>query len=337
MKNRMIVKYGVYLILFTIVAGLFYQLYVETGEKKQIEIIYIPKIIDDTNEFWSSVIAGAEVAAKEYDVSLTLMAPSAEADIDGQNALIMKALESRPDAIVISPSSYEKTTPYVRQVVEQGIKVVLVDSDIDEELAASTVATDNFEAGEKLGTYMRGFLPENPKIGLVGHVKGASTAIERERGIRSGLGEAGECVVSVVFCDSIYQTAYDVTKRLLAENPDINVLAGFNEYSSLGAATAIRDLGLQDQIATFGIDSSVPQIQLLEGGIYRGLVVQNPFNMGYMGIEQAVKCVRGEPVERFVNSGSELITKADIYTEDNQKLLFPFLGRRATKKESIQK
>ena len=72
-----------------------------------------------------------------------------------------------------------------------------------------------------------------------------------------------------------------------------------------------------------GIDSSVEQIQLLEEGVYEALAIQKPFNMGYLGVETAVKLLEGEQVETYINSGSELVTKENMYTEENQKLLFP--------------
>ena len=63
--------------------------------------------------------------------------------------------------------------------------------------------------------------------------------------------------------------------------------------------------------------------QLLEEGVYEALAIQKPFNMGYLGVETAVKLLEGEQVETYINSGSELITKENMYTEENQKLLFP--------------
>ncbi len=334
-KKSTVIKLGMYLLLLGAVFGICYQLYETTGEKAGPKIILIPKKIDESNEFWSSVIAGAQVASKEYNVELSLMAPETETDVEGQNRLILEAAGKRPDAILVSPCSYEGTASSIRQAVNQGVKVVLIDSNINESLSIPLVATDNVEIGRKLGEYMKKLLPENPQIGLVGHVKGSSTAIDREKGIRAGLGKEAEAIEEVVFCDSIYQEAYDVTLQLLKRHPEINMIAGFNEYSSLGAASAVRDLGLKGKVKTFGIDNSVSQIQLLESGVYQALAIQNPFNMGYLGIEEAVKGIEGGKTDLFLNSGSKLVTVEDIYTEENEKLLFPFLGSRATKKEEI--
>lgn len=75
-----------------------------------------------------------------------------------------------------------------------------------------------------------------------------------------------------------------------------------------------------------GFDSSIEEIRLLEEGVFDAIVIQKPFNMGYLGIETAVKAARGKEVAPYVDSGSELITKENMYTEENQKLLFPFFG-----------
>ena len=102
----------------------------------------------------------------------------------------------------------------------------------------------------------------------------------------------------------------------------MNMIVGLNEYSAVGAARAVKELGLEKEIRMAGIDSS-EEIQLLEEGIFEALVVQKPFNMGYLSVETAVRLVRGEKTEKIQNSGSALITKETMYTEENQKLLFP--------------
>lgn len=312
-------------------------LFFQTSKKyKAPSIIYIPANMDKRNEFWSGLIAGAKMAAKEYGVDLTVMAPKSEADIEGQNILITEAIAKKPDAIIISPASYTQTTPFAAEVVKQRIPLIFVDSHVDEELADSIVSTNNIEAGRKLGEYMREFMPSNPHIALISYVKGVSTAIEREQGIRKGLGIYSDKVEHMIYCDSAFQNAYDSTIKLLSAHPEVNMIAGFNEYSAVGVAKAVRDLNLQAKIAVFGIDSSAVQIQFLEEGIYKGIVVQNSFNMGYLGVEQAYKDLTGKKVSRKVDAGSKLITKQEMYSEENQKLLFPFIGKQAAMDDEIK-
>lgn len=318
--------------LFIVILGIVFQ---KNNERSPVKVIFIAKVLDNTNEFWSALVAGANMAAQEYGVELTVMGPKEETDIAGQNRMIDEAIAKKPDVIVLTPDSFKETTPYARKIEAAGIHLVLVDSVIDADFADSEVATNNFEAGAKLGNYMRLFTDKESQIAFVGNVQGTSTAIEREEGIRFGLKEYDAQVKEVVFCGSEFQTAYDLTMEILEEQPDITVIVGFNEYSAVGVARAVKDKGVGNRVAVFGIDSSIEQVKLLEEGIFKGLVIQNPFNMGYLGVEQAVKIADGKENIRKLDSGSTLVTKQDMYSKENQKLLFPFIGRQAVEEEII--
>lgn len=312
-------------VLFVIaVAGIWYWGQ-QRSTSRTLRIILIQKTVDES-DFWASISEGAEMAAKENNTELMIWGPKSEREVDSAHQMILDAIEEKPDAIVLAPSSYEKTLPYARKIEEAGIPLILMDSSMAEPAGESIVATDNVKGGCKMGEYMRQFVDEDTVIGVVGHVKGSSTAVEREAGFRQGLGDAEEKIVDVVFCESSYELAYEVTVDMLERHPEINMLAGLNEYSAVGAARAVSDLGLQDKIRMVGFDSSQEEIQFLEAGVFDAIVIQKPFNMGYLGVEKAAKIARGEEVEASVDSGSELITKENMYTEENQKLLFPFFG-----------
>lgn len=292
------------------------------SKQEPYEIVLIQKAMDDT-DFWTSVYQGGEMAAQEYNAVLTAVGPEREQDVESQNQMILDAVARKPDAIVLAPCSSDETLPYARQIEEAGITLVLLDSTMEEETGKAVVATDNYELGYKMGSYMKQFVEEDTVIGIVGHVQGSSTATGREEGFRAGLGGSGDQVAEIVFCDSDTERAYELTCGLLEKYPDMNMIVGLNEYSAVGAARAVKEQGLSDSIRMAGIDSSVEQIQLLEEGVYEALAIQKPFNMGYLGVETAVKLLEGEQVETYINSGSELVTKENMYTEENQKLLFP--------------
>ena len=305
-------------------AGVFF-FHSQSLTSRTLEIVLIQKTVDES-DFWVSVSEGAEMAAKENNVELTIRGPKSEREIEKAHQMILDTIEEKPDAVVLAPISYEETLPYARKIEEAGISLTLMDSSMAEEAGESIVATDNVEGGYKMGEFMRQFVDEDTVIGIVGHVKGSSTAVERERGFRLGLGDAEDRIVDVVFCESSYELAYEVTVDMLERYPEMNMIAGLNEYSAVGAARAVVELGLAEQIHMVGFDSSQEEIQFLEAGVFDAIVIQKPFNMGYLAIETAAKAARGQKVEANVDSGSELITKENMYTEENQKLLFPFFG-----------
>lgn len=325
-KTKKLVLTALILMAGAICAGMLVRFHMGNAEQKK-NMIFIPKVIDNENDFWTSVIEGARMAADEYDVNLEIMAADTETDFVQQNELIREALQEHPDVLIVSPSSYTAATKLLKQAREEGIRLILLDSYVNEEVQDILVATDNEEAGEELGNYMETLIDKNTEIAIMGYVQGVSTAVERENGVREGLGSAADQIVDTVFCDSDYEKAYELTCELVKKHPNLGMIAGLNEYSATGVARAIRDLGLKDQIKVVGIDSSLESIQFLEAGIIEGFVVQKPFNMGYLGVEKAVQLLEGVQTERNIDSGSKLITQENMYTDENQKLLFPFNGK----------
>lgn len=295
----------------------------QKNEEKK-EIIMIVKIIDDKNDFWSAFVQGAEMAAREYGVNLTIIGPDSETKYEEQGAMIEDSITKKPAAVVLIPSHYTETQKYAAKIEDAGIPLVVVDSIMEEKMGSCVVATDNVEAGRKMGTYIAENFENISCIGVVGHVKGVSTAVEREQGLREGLGDMEEKIADVVFCDSDYRKAYLVTKEMLTRYPDMNVIAGLNEYSSVGAARAVNDLGLTEKVRMIGFDSSIKEVEYLEDGTFQAIVVQKPLNMGYLSVEKTVELLENEKIPEVVDSGSVLITKETMYTEENQKLLFPF-------------
>lgn len=296
----------------------------QPADKEQWSLIYVPKTEDGTNDFWTSLISGTRMAAKEYNISLEVLAPDAEQNVELQNELIEEAVLKKPDALLVSPSSFTESAGILEEAKKQGIRIVFIDSYMEEDLQDLTVATDNLEVGRKLGEYAGTLLTEDSKIAVVGHVQGVSTAIEREEGFREGLGEKEKNIVDVVYCDSMYEKSYRLTMELMEKYPDLEMIAGLNEYSSVGAARAVKDAGAQDRICVVGVDSSQETVDLMEEGIFSGIVVQKAFKMGYVGVRETVRLLNGEKVEKNIDSGCELVTPENMYASEIEKLLFPF-------------
>ena len=113
-KHRKLLTLGVVICLVAgLVAGIVY--YKQVEEERKLSLIYIPKVVDGTNDFWTSLIQGAEMAAKEYNADIRVWAPEEENDVAGQNKLIERAIEEKPDAILISPSSFTESDQLLKK------------------------------------------------------------------------------------------------------------------------------------------------------------------------------------------------------------------------------
>lgn len=293
-------------------------------EERRLSLIYIPKVVDGTNDFWKALILGARMAAKEYNADIEIKAPAEENDVEGQNRLLKESIKEKPDAILFSPSSFTESDELLKEAKEKKIKISFIDSYVDEPLQDLTVATDNLEAGELLGKFAASLLEPEDQIAIVSHVKGVSTAVEREEGFRKGLGDLADNIVEVVYCNSRYELSRQLTIELMEKYPDLKMIAGMNEYSSVGAARAVKASGAKDRVAVVGVDSSQEAVQLMENGVFKGLVVQKAFKMGYLGVKETVRMLRGKSYQKDVNSGCQLVTPENMYSSEIEKLLFPF-------------
>lgn len=293
-------------------------------EERRLSLVYIPKVEDSTNDFWKALILGTKMAAKEYNADIEIKAPTEENDIERQNELLKEAISEEPDAILFSPSSFTESNDLLKEAKEKGIRISFIDSYTEEKVQDLTVATDNLEAGEKLGKFAATLLDPDDQIAIVAHVKGVSTAVEREEGFRKGLGDLAKNIVEVVYCDSQYEKSRKLTQELMEKYPNLKMVAGMNEYSSVGAARAVKAAGAKDRIQVVGVDSSQEAVQLMENGVFKGLVVQKAFKMGYIGVKETILMLRGKSYEKDINSGCELVTPDNMYDSEIEKLLFPF-------------
>lgn len=320
-KNRF--NQIVLIILIVIVAGgvIFY---FTRPTQRSVNVIYVCKTEIASSDFWSSVLAGAEMAAKENNVNLEFMCPTDELHTEVQKQMVYDAIKKNPDVIAVSVSSQYEITEALRAVKAAGIGLIIIDSKAAEDVQDCVVSTDNLAAGRKMADMMLRTLDENSKIAIVAHVKGSSTCVERIQGLMDGLGKYQEQIVDVVYSNAMSDIGYEVTMDLLERHPDIGYLACTNEDSAVGAARALVELGLDNKIVMVGFDSSTEEVIRLEEGVIDGIVVQKAFSMGYFGIENAAKYARGEKIPSYIDSGSALITRENMYDEANQEALFPF-------------
>lgn len=293
---------------------------------KKANILVVVKAIDFHMEFWDTVYAGIDAAAKEFDVKVEITGSRTEKDIEEQIQILENAVKNKPDAIILAADDYYALVPVVQSIKKTSIKLITLDSGLNSDLPDCFIATDNIEAGRKAGERLSQLLDHNSKIAIISHVEGSATAIEREQGVRKGLSKGlSENIIGVYYSNAVQEKAYEITKQLVAENSDLKAIVGLNESSTVGTAKAINDLGLKGKVKLVGFDSSLSEVDFIEKGTIQATVVQKPFNMGYLGIKTAVQALKGEKVSKKIDTGSELITKDNIYTEENQKLLFPFV------------
>ena len=161
-------------------------------------------------------------------------------------------------------------------------------------------------------------------IGIVNYDPNSANGQEREAGLRAVAEENGATVAGVVNVDSNIESATAGAIELLSEHPEINVIVGFNEWTTLGVGYAVEQLGLADTVAAVGFDSNVVSIGMLETGEMDALIVQNPFAIGYIGVQTAYELLNNGEVDETILTSATVVTRENMFSESIQRILFRF-------------
>jgi ribose transport system substrate-binding protein len=280
-------------------------------------------------EYWQTVYMGSEIAAKEFGVAVDHFAPEEESDYKGQIEMIHAAVEMGYQAIVLAPSDLLLLESALDYAYEQGVPVVLIDSVVGTWKYYKSYTTDNYEAGEDLGRMAVDLAGEDIKVGIISFVSGSENAIEREKGLRDYLETHEEVVIrDTMYSMSDVDLASQITDFMLNELRPPDVLIGLNAISTLGIAKEVSKYPEDEQIIVLGFDSTPQEIEFLETGAIDNAIVQNPFNMGYLGVAAAKDAIRDSRLVAVENKDNKvetvIISEDNLYDPENEKLVFPF-------------
>lgn len=278
-------------------------------------------------EFWLSVFAGAEAAATEYNLDLSIMGPETEEDFETQNQMVAQAVENGAEALVFSAIDFENNACAIDAAAEQGVQIVAIDSSVDSQAVSTYIGTDNYAAGQMAAQAALDRVDGILEVGIVNYDISSANGQERERGAVEQFEQSGRANIrAVINTLAEAQSARADTAALLEEHPEINVLLAFNEPTSVGAAQAVEDLGRSEDIFLVGFDSNVMTVDGLQEGSVDALVVQNPYAMGYLGVESAYKLLsgKGSDLEATVDTSTQIVDRDNLFTMDSQKALFAF-------------
>lgn len=294
----------------------------EHGEKPRIALVLGMR----HGDYWKTVYTGAEAAARELGATLSFLAPDDEEDVKGQVDALNQALADGADALVLASNDDVVLVDAVERAARQ-LPVIAIDSRVKSSKVKSYIGTDNYSAGLKAAEEMvRQLGGKRARIGIIGYVQGTQKADQRERGFLDGVAKHPEIEVAAkAYCFSDQQLAVRLTRDMLREHGRLDGLVALNSIASLGAADALEQMGLHWDVKLVAFDSTVQELELLQRGIIQATVVQNPFAMGYLGVQHAMGALSGHKLPATVDTGSTVIRLDNMFSAENQKLLFPLL------------
>ena len=296
-------------------------------------IAVIPK--GTPHVFWKSIHAGAvkaEQELKDLKVEIIWKGPLKEDDRESQIRVMEDFVTRGVSGIVLAPLDDMALRISVKDAVNNNIPVVIIDSGLKSDDYVSFVATDNYIGGRKGGEHLAKILGGSGKVIMLRYQEGSASTANREQGFLDVLKEKYpqiEVVNSNQYGGATTESAYQASENLLASlrRPDggltIDGIFCPNESTAFAMLRALEDSGLAGKVKYVGFDSSERLVQGLRRGEIHGLVLQDPINMGYLGVKTMVRHLRGEQMEKRIDTGSVVATPENMNEPRIKELLEP--------------
>jgi len=304
------------------------------GKRNGYSIAVIPK--GTTHEFWKSIHAGAIKAQQEFgsqgvEVNVTWQGPLKEDDRETQIKVVEGCRTQNVSGIVLAPLDNHALVRPVEEAMQSKIPTVVIDSGLASESIVSFVATDNLKGGSLAADQLGKLLQGKGKVLLLKYQVGSASTQDREDGFLKQMKSAYpgiEVIVGDAYAGPTRETAYQASQNLLNRYAnDIQGIFTVNESSTAGMLLALQDIKKAGVIRLIGFDATSSFIDSMKKKELDGIVVQDPFKMGYLGVKTMVEHLQGKSVEKRIDTGVVMITPDNLDDATSQTLLHPPLDQ----------
>jgi ribose transport system substrate-binding protein len=307
----------------------------ETPGGGGLTIAVIPKAT--SHVFWQSIHAGAEKAAQELGVTVIWRGPIREDDRDSQVSEVEGFISRGVSGIVLAPLDEAALVGPVSSAGKAKIPVVIIDSGLKGEDYVSFVATDNEKGGRLGGEHLAKVMGGKGKVILLRYTEGSDSTHKREEGFLAAMkanpGGGIEVLSSNQYGGADVEGAYKKSEALLSVYKKADRSLGVdgifcpNESTTLAMLRVLADNGWAGKVHFVGFDASDTLVKGLRDGHLDGLVLQDPVKMGYLGVKTMVAHIKGEKVERRVDTGVQVVTPQNMNEPAMKELLQPDLSK----------
>ncbi|MGM9951176.1 MAG: sugar ABC transporter substrate-binding protein [Lysinibacillus sp.] len=277
----------------------------DAGINSDVNISVVLKTL--SSPYWKYVEAGAKKAGEELGVNVTVVGPSAEAQLLEQVNMIEDQVSQMPSALLVSPSQPEAVVNVLEDASGKDIPVLLIDTDADFKGKVTFIGTENYTAGYEGGKELAALLQKGDQVALISGALGNPATDARIKGAKEALVEAGMEIVAEQPANSDKSEAMSVMENILEKNRDVKGVFAANDDMALGVLRAVQAKKLDVKI--FGVDGTEEAVQSIVDGGLTGSVAQSPYNMGYEGVSNALEVINGGTIEERIDSGIEIVTE----------------------------
>ena len=289
--------------------------------QKSDTIVFIPKSTDVT--YWLFLRKGAADKGKELGYKVEYQGVARESEIAGQVNLVRNIASSKPAGILMAATDAKALAPPVEDAIKEGVPIIMVDSGVDSDAPYASITTDNFEGAYRAGKLLAEMIGQKGTVINLGITAGSETGNQRSEGFIAAIKEYPDIkLLPVQWTSAEAALSMNITSDLLTSNPDISGIFSAAAPISVGAAQALKARGLDKKIKLITFDPSPEVLPLFEEGVIQAIISQDPYQMGYRGVEMLDTIIKGEKIEdKKIQIPVYVITPENYETPETQKLL----------------
>ncbi len=261
------------------------------------------------NPFFVTLADGAKKAANDAGVDITVA--DAGDDATKQVSDIEDLVSAGVSVLIVNPVDSDAVTGAVEAAMAKGVKVISVDRAVNGVEIDCQIASDNVAGAELATQYIVDTLGEGVKVAELVGVSGASAAIDRSQGFHN-VADAKLDVVASQTADFDRTKGMSVMENMLQANGDIKGVFAANDEMALGAVEAISGAG--KDILVVGFDATDDAIEAIKAGRMGATIAQQPELIGSTAVDNAIKLMNGETIEKSIPVEVTLVTADNVDT-----------------------
>ncbi|MBY0754365.1 substrate-binding domain-containing protein [Clostridium sardiniense] len=318
-RNILFLIFFILIIFFIIIV--FKYLNTEDDKNPIYKMAYISK--DDNLTFISE---GINQASKDMNVEVEIYRITKENKIEEQNKLLEKCINDDIDAIIISPVDYEKILEAINKHNYSG-PVILMDFKIDLKKKLSYISCNDYDIGKSLAEEIiqRGNTSEN--FVILENEEEFETLEEINKGFIEEVNNTKNKYKYVKISEDENKQYSEILKYIEANKVD--VIVSFDSEILECIAKIKKDLYMENKrdnsdFEVYGVGLTNKILSYVEENIIDAVAVKNEFNLGYLSVKMAVNKLKNNKVKEK-DIDFSIVNKRNMYSERNEKLLFPFV------------
>jgi ribose transport system substrate-binding protein len=298
-----------------------------TGKTKRVILL-----TNGDDPFWDAMRSGMEKAAKDFDLAAANLRVEMDKNDGTSKGQIdkLKQYANQTDiaavAISVTDADNAALSRAMKDLDKAGIKVITIDSDINREKFRDSrfayLGTDNIVGGQELGKAAKGLKPDGGTFATFYGLSAAANVVERTTGFAEGAGD--KFTKADGLSDNMDLTKAQANVRNALQNhPEIDTLVGIWAYNAHAIVEVVKANKIRDKTTIVVFDAAPKAIQHLNDGMIDAMVVQNPYQMGYLGTQLMKAMVTGDEktiTELFPNidptTGKPTAENGDIHTTE---------------------